>query len=235
MFGTEIIFRHATGGSPLGRIAEAGYVRLGPGGGLKPWRMYGRYALVYLLDGAGYYADTRGGRQPLAPGNLVIVRPDLGHAYGPHAAVGSFWHEYYLVFEGPVFDLWARGGLLLDAARPVRRLKPIDAWLRRFVGIVAATGGERDRGTIVARDVPSPATLLRHPRRRPRQRRVGRRTRRRPLANPRAGFARSRGRRRRLRSGNDRPSDGTFDGGFSQAFRASGGSTAGALPAGTAH
>ena len=138
MSKTGISFRHAANGSTLGRIAEAGYVRHGAGGALRPWRVYGRYALVYLLDGAGHYADTRGTDRTLAPGDLVVVRPDLGHFYGAGTAAGSFWHEYYLAFDGPVFDLWASGGLVLDAAPPVRHLEPIDGWLRRFLSIAPA-------------------------------------------------------------------------------------------------
>jgi AraC-like DNA-binding protein len=143
MSKTGFTFRHAASGSPLGRIAEAGYVRHGPGGGLRSWRLFGRYALVYLLDGSGHYADTRGVRLALVPGDLVVVRPDLGHVYGATAAAESHWHEYYLAFDGPVFDLWARSGLLLDAAPPIRHLEPIDTWLRRFVNLVdaSATGG----------------------------------------------------------------------------------------------
>ena len=139
---TGITFRHATSTSPLGRIAEAGYLRHGPGSGITTWRFFGRYALVYLLDGAGDYADTRGVSRKLVPGDLVVVRPDLGHMYGSSATAGSHWHEYYLTFDGPIFDLWAQCGLLLDAARPVCHLAPVDAWLRRFVGIVSAAGTE---------------------------------------------------------------------------------------------
>ena len=132
----ERFFRHARPGSPLGRIAEAGYTQHGAGGGVRPWRVYGRYALVYLFDGAGHYADTRGVTRRLLPGDLIVVRPDLGHAYG--AGSSGCWREYYLAFDGAVFDLWARSGLLLDAARPVRHLEPVDAWLRRFAGIVSS-------------------------------------------------------------------------------------------------
>jgi AraC-like DNA-binding protein len=137
-----ITFRHAASTSPIGRIAEAGYVRHAAGSGMTAWRFFGRYALVYLFDGAGQYADTRGISQKVVPGDLIIVRPGLGHAYGPSAAPGSHWQEYYLAFDGPVFDLWAGCGLLLDAARPVLHLEPVDAWLRRFVGLVPAAGGD---------------------------------------------------------------------------------------------
>ena len=49
-----------------------------------------------------------------------------------------------LAFDGAVFDLWARSGLLLDAARPVRHLEPVDAWLRRFAGTVSSAPGGAD-------------------------------------------------------------------------------------------
>ena len=140
---TELFFRHASLGSPLGRIAEAGYVRHGPGGGVRPWRVYPRFALVYLFDGAGQYTDTRGIARSLVPGDLIVVRPGLGHAYGA-GPDGGHWREYYLTFDGSVFDLWAQAGLLLDAARPVRHLEPVDVWLRRFAGIVSVASGGAD-------------------------------------------------------------------------------------------
>ncbi len=155
MSETGLTFRHAATGSPLGRIAEGGFVRHGAGGGIRPWRTYGRYALVYLLDGSGAYADTRGVRQLLTPGDLVIVRPDLGHSYGATDASGSHWHEHYLAFDGPAFDLWARAGLLLDAARPVRHLEPVDTWLRHFRAVL----GE-PRGASALREICALQSLL---------------------------------------------------------------------------
>lgn len=97
-------------------------------------RTLGRYALVYLFHGHGFYADAAGRDQRLAPGQLILLFPDLPHAYGPER--GDDWSEFYLVFEGPVFDLWRRLGLL-DDRQPLHQLTPIDHWLRRFQSVLA--------------------------------------------------------------------------------------------------
>ena len=157
-FQNQVFFGHASA-SPLGRLGESSHVRNAAGVSIPPWRVYGRYALVYLYDGAGFYADNTGARQALGPGDLIVVRPDLPHAYG--ATPEDEWREYYLSFDGPVFDLWARAGLLLDAARPVYHLEPVDEWLRRFTGVFAAsvTPGNPDAATSL-REVCRLQTLL---------------------------------------------------------------------------
>ena len=132
----------------LGRPAEAGLGRITMAG--RPskvrdradmtrqrMRTFPRYAVVYLYHGAGFYADAEGRDQRVAAGDLILVLPDLPHAYGPER--GDVWQEFYLAFEGPVFDLWRQAGLL-DARRPVRHLTPIDHWLRQFEGVLGGGG-----------------------------------------------------------------------------------------------
>ena len=96
-------------------------------------RTFGRFALVYLVDGAGFYADDTGREQRIEAGTLILVFPDLPHAYGPER--GDTWQEF-LVFEGPVFDLWREAGLL-DDRQPLHHLEPIDHWLRRLQSVLA--------------------------------------------------------------------------------------------------
>lgn len=73
-------------------------------------RVLGSYALVYVVGGGGEYSDARGTRRQVSEGDLIWVFPDIPHAYGP--ARGGRWDEIYLVFDGPVFDLWRQRGLL---------------------------------------------------------------------------------------------------------------------------
>jgi AraC-like DNA-binding protein len=120
--------------TPLGRLTLAGEIRNGRGVvPARRLRVYGSYAVVCLLKGAGSYRDANGTALPLAAGDVFFVFPELGHWYGPGR--GLRWDEFYLTFDGPVFDLWRRAGLL-DPARPV--LRPDDAgWIARLRALVA--------------------------------------------------------------------------------------------------
>ena len=96
-------------------------------------RIYGQYAMVYILDGAGSYRDACGYHQRLRSGDLILVFPELEHIYNPDP--GTFWVTSYLCFSGPVFDLWRKLDLL-DHRHPIHHLSPIDLWNRRFEGIL---------------------------------------------------------------------------------------------------
>ena len=123
----KIVYQSYTG-SPLGRVTLAGFIdgseRTGPG-----MRVLGSYALVYCLGGSCHYRDARGARYELERGDLLVVFPEIPHRYGPPP--GETWSQFFVVFSGPVFDLW-RKTHLLDAATPVKHLEPVDYWLRRF-------------------------------------------------------------------------------------------------------
>ena len=116
----------------FGRITQAGLIRDGLGAGLAAMRALDSYALVYALDGAAHYRDQHGVARDIAPGDVILVFPGLAHAYGP--GPGERWSEFYLVFDGPVFDLWRSQGLL-DPARPVFRCDPVDTWLPRLESV----------------------------------------------------------------------------------------------------
>lgn len=131
---SSVLSRHVAQ-SPLGRITLAGFIRNGRGIPTRPLRVLGSYAIVYLVDGGGRFRDANGLSLAVAPGDLLLIFPELGHSYGP---VGrSRWSELYLVFDGPVFDLWRSGGLL-DPARPLHHLEPIEHWAHRFESVLGA-------------------------------------------------------------------------------------------------
>lgn len=92
-------------------------------------RVLGSYALAYILAADGYYADANGVRCDLSGGDVVLIVPDLAHAYGPKP--GTRWRHIYVIFTGPQFDLWRKRGLL-DPSRPVWRAEPADFWARRL-------------------------------------------------------------------------------------------------------
>lgn len=117
----------------LGQVSMAGYLRHSRGVPFASPRTFGHYALVYLLEGSG---RMKSGKQPAAKcqaGDLLFIYPDIPHAYGP--GPGETWSEFYLVFNGPVFDLWRRGGLL-QAGHPLRRLPHLRRWLPQLEAVV---------------------------------------------------------------------------------------------------
>lgn len=96
-------------------------------------RRLGRYALVYVMQGQGSYADATGRRHVLAAGDLIVVFPDLPHIYGPNPC----WSEEYVVFDGPIFRVWEQAGVL-DRSRPIVRLGTSTNWIERLRWISAA-------------------------------------------------------------------------------------------------
>lgn len=118
----------------------AGQLRASLGTGHERMRELGSYAVVYLLDGEGEFADGHGRRQQVTAGDLLLLFPEVPHEYGPKP--GGEWNEIYFIFSGPVFDEWRREGLL-DPAEPVWHAEPVAMWYRRFLTVCVEprTGG----------------------------------------------------------------------------------------------
>ncbi len=130
----SIMARNALSPS-LGHISLAGFGRVDLGIPRRAMRVLGSFAVVYIVDGSGYYEDASGLRIGLRAGDLLLIFPDLPHAYGPEK--DSSWTELFLVFDGPVFDLWLSTGLL-NQAKPVHHVEPIYHWMNRFETILGA-------------------------------------------------------------------------------------------------
>lgn len=111
----------------LGTVRMAG--RVAGARGAPPGRTvrFASFGLTFLWGGAGRYRD-RAHDVGLRAGSLVLVFPGHPHWYG---AVGGAWDEVFVVFDGPLFDLARRTGVL-DPARPVVQLEAIDHWHDRF-------------------------------------------------------------------------------------------------------
>lgn len=118
----------------VGRIVAAGHLTDNPALPQHPLRVLGTYCVAYVLSGTGRYTDVSGLTTDVTPGGLIVVLPDVPHWYGPPS--GRTWNEMYVLFEGPVFDLWRRNGPL-DPAYPIRHLQPIDHWAEAFGRIIA--------------------------------------------------------------------------------------------------
>jgi AraC-like DNA-binding protein len=113
--------------TPLGAILRHGRYNNSPG----PYdgRRLQHFCLVYTLRGSTPYEDHVIGRRELRAGDLLLIHPGVAHWYGNGAAGG--WDEYYLVFEGPIFDLWKQKGIL-DPRHPIIHLEPVAYWHQRL-------------------------------------------------------------------------------------------------------
>jgi AraC-like DNA-binding protein len=120
----------------LGAILAAGFGRDSGGvPGSKPMRILGRYAIVLVVDGSVRYQDANGLDRIVKAGHLILIFPHLAHRYEPEQ--GAEWTHFWLVFEGPSFDLWQENGLV-SPLLPIHRAEPIDYWLRRFEAVLGA-------------------------------------------------------------------------------------------------
>lgn len=117
----------------MGEIELAGLLRNVPGIDPTGMRILRRFTLVLMVEGKGYYRDARGARLEIGPGDVVLVFPEIAHAYGP--LPGSEWTQIYFVFDGPQFQLWRAQGLLAPE-HPVLRLGAMDYWRRRLHEVV---------------------------------------------------------------------------------------------------
>ncbi len=115
--------------TPAGGLQLAGALENNAGIDPQAMRVLGSYGLIYMVAGKGYYADARGLKRDLVAGDVILIFPELAHAYGPKP--GHPWRHLYFVFEGPQFDLWRKRGLL-DPARPVGHAEPVEFWARRL-------------------------------------------------------------------------------------------------------
>jgi AraC-like DNA-binding protein len=142
-------------GTPLGRLRAAGFVDDGPATLPEPRRVMDSYALVFVHEGTGSYVDDTTSTRPVQPGDAIVVAPGHPHWYGPPPR--ATWSEIFLVFDGPIFDALATGGVL-DVRQPVRRVQPLQPWRERLHAFA-----DRRRGSSLLEcqlDILELATLL---------------------------------------------------------------------------
>lgn len=108
-------------------------------------RILGKFALVMTLQGTGFYTDANGANLTIEEGDVIIVFPDLPHAYGPNA--NTSWQHAYVVFEGPQFNLLRHAGVL-DSSKPIWHLEPIDFWRRRLEAIIRCESRPKETDAI---------------------------------------------------------------------------------------
>ena len=124
--------------SRLGTLSLAGELENNPGIDPLSMRILGKYALVLILGGSGFYRDNRNTSTDIKPGDAVLVFPEIAHAYGPRK--NGCWKHAYIVFEGSQFDLLRQTGVL-DPNHPIWRLQPVAFWKQRLKELVQAEPG----------------------------------------------------------------------------------------------
>ena len=128
---TKLLF-HTAATTPIGRLTLSGYIHHSQG--VQSQRVYGNYALVYLLEGGGQYWDALNGKRTVQAGDAILIFPDIAHTYGPES--NQNWDEFFCVFDGPAFDL-LRAQNVLNPRQPVLRAQPIPHWLPRLEAVVS--------------------------------------------------------------------------------------------------
>lgn len=120
----------------LGRLSLAGYIKNNLGVSEHNQRILGSYALVYLLEGSGFFIPRPGERLQVSAGDLLLLFPDVPHAYGP--GPNESWSEFHIVFTCPIFDLWRKSGLISEM-QPVIHLEPIEYWLTYLESVLPSS------------------------------------------------------------------------------------------------
>ena len=124
--------------NPIGTILQSGQVSQSAGVSFEKMRVLGSYALVFLTGGGGHYQMQGAPLQACRTGDVLVVFPEIAHGYGPDG--GGRWDELYLVFGGPVFDLWRERGWLTPED-PILRPRPLAPFAEGFRRLVVGEHG----------------------------------------------------------------------------------------------
>lgn len=97
---------------PLGRLDSSATMELNAVGLDTPMRHFGSYAVVLFETGWCRYRDEWARSHRLVGGDVVIVLPRFGHRYDADPASPVQPQHTYVVFDGPMPELWERVGWL---------------------------------------------------------------------------------------------------------------------------
>ena len=100
----------------------------------------------------GFYRDNTGFSQPVVPGDLIWVSPRVAHNYGPQE--GHFWNEFFVVFDGPIFDLW-ESRKMFDVFRPVQHLEAALFGMERLTKVCQTSTRTANSATAAIIDLQS--------------------------------------------------------------------------------
>lgn len=131
---TGLQFRYGID-SVFGNISAAGWMTHG---GMSGWRDLGHHAVAFVLRGEGIYEDENQTRCKVGPGSLIFTFSGLRQYYRPNP--GTEWTEFYLVFDGPMVDVWENFGLLDKKIPVISGLLPAETWSQRFESVLGPGG-----------------------------------------------------------------------------------------------
>ena len=118
--------------TPIGNIVSAAVNYKSQGVPRDRLRTLGAYAIVYITQGEGFYYDQINGECAVTAGALLLIFPDLPHAYGPVA--GGVWEETHIIFKGAFIDLWYQNDVIKCGAS-VFFLDGIEYWSKKIKDI----------------------------------------------------------------------------------------------------
>jgi AraC-like DNA-binding protein len=110
-------------------------------------RMTDLHLLVFCLEGRSDYADERGVRRSLLPGDLVLLPRGLAHSYRP--TPGHGWSEIHAWLRGPLPDLWWQTEFL-GPGLTVLRADPVATAARQLCRLLAAPNNDERLGALQA-------------------------------------------------------------------------------------
>jgi AraC-like DNA-binding protein len=100
-------------------VASVGYSdKQGRENLLSPRRVLEQFAVVYLLEGAGFFRSASQPERTVRGGDLMLLLPGEWHDYGPRS--GDPWVEYFILFDGFIPRTHLASGVF-DPLRPVIR------------------------------------------------------------------------------------------------------------------
>jgi len=87
------------------------------------------HAIMYVLEGHGYFQDVDTPREPVVPGTVFYLYPGRWHQFDPNP--GAVWTEYWAVFDGAGAKR-RFGELLPEPARPVHHIGRVEGIVEAY-------------------------------------------------------------------------------------------------------
>lgn len=69
---------------------------------LQRWRTLPDFALVYIIEGHGYFDTLESHSFKVKSGDCLLLLPGVSHYYGPEGA--TYWKEFWVIFRGGIAD-----------------------------------------------------------------------------------------------------------------------------------
>ena len=76
----------------------------------------------------------------------------MAHTYGPQE--GHFWNEFFVVFDGPIFELW-ESKKMFDVLPPVQHLEAAHLWMERLAKVCQTSTRTANSATAAIIDLQS--------------------------------------------------------------------------------